>query len=68
MSDIFRTKTFWSAVGTGITGIIASCGVADPVLNNLPWFFGTLTAVFMRAGVLKSEAPIIRRPTNYTRN
>lgn len=55
MGNIFRTKTFWTALATGVTGILAACGIAEPVTQAIAWGFGSLTAMFLRAGVLKSE-------------
>ncbi|MBA7579654.1 hypothetical protein ES708_21528 [subsurface metagenome] len=56
MSHLFRTKTFWTALATGVSGILAAAGVAPPVLEAVAWGFGTLTAICMRLGVLKSGA------------
>lgn len=68
MPNIFKTKTFWTALATGVTGIIASCGVPEPVLNILPWFFGSLTAIFLRAGVLKNNSNSGPMGPYYNRN
>lgn len=56
MFRIFRTKTFWAALATGVTGALHSIGIAPEVLSLVTWGFGVLTAVCMRAGVEKSGA------------
>lgn len=55
MSNVFKTRTFWTALATGITGIMTAYGLAPPVTEAATWLFGTLTAIFLRAGVLKNN-------------
>lgn len=67
MPNIFRSKTFWGAIATGVTGALQSIGIAPEVLSLVTWGLGALTAVFMRHGIEKSGAwvnPVLRHHIN----
>jgi len=55
--SILSTRTFWTALGTLITGLMALFGLTDPKYTAaVSAILGFATVVFLRDGVLESEA------------